>query len=128
MFLGPHNTCICKVVIIRTNTIKTYRHTSMYMYTPIVVLCYQVNQKSCLYVPCEHTHLHMHTHTYTHVYTHTCTHTHRQVSLNGHLLQLVGDQLPELQPEGQEAKDSIFLPALSFGFHVFKDVKAPACM
>ena len=53
----------------------------------------------------------------------------RQVTLNGHLLQLVDNTaLPELEPVEQEASDTISLPALSFGFQVFKEANALACM
>ena len=48
--------------------------------------------------------------------------------LNGHLLHLDGDTLPDLEPEEQKNSDTIFLPALSFGFYIFKDAKAAACM
>lgn len=50
-----------------------------------------------------------------------------EVTLNGKLLQLDGDELPDLVPEEQAAVGSVFLPALSFGFYVFKDAKAGAC-
>jgi len=53
----------------------------------------------------------------------------RQVTLNGHLLQLVDNtSLPELEPEEQVASNTLFLPALSFGFQVFKEANAKACM
>ena len=53
----------------------------------------------------------------------------RQVTLNGHLLQLVDNtSLPELEPLEQKASDTISLPALSFGFQVFKEANAKACM
>ena len=54
-------------------------------------------------------------------------HTHtplssRQVTLNGDLLQLVDNtSLPELEPVELEASDTVSLPALSFGFQVFKE-------
>ena len=53
----------------------------------------------------------------------------RQVTLNGHLLQLVDNtSLPELEPVEQKASDTISLPALSFGFQVFKEANVKACM
>ena len=53
----------------------------------------------------------------------------RQVTLNGHLLQLVDNtSLPELEPVEQEASDTVSLPALSFGFQVFKEANTKACM
>ena len=53
----------------------------------------------------------------------------RQVTVNGHLLQLVDNtSLPELEPVEQKASDTISLPALSFGFQVFKEANAQACM
>ena len=53
----------------------------------------------------------------------------RQVTLNGHLLQLVDNtSLPELEPLEQKASDTVSLPALSFGFQVFKEANAQACM
>jgi len=53
----------------------------------------------------------------------------RQVMLNGHLLQLVDNtSLPELEPEEQVASNTLFLPALSFGFQVFKEANAKACI
>jgi len=51
------------------------------------------------------------------------------VTLNGHLLQLVDNtSLPELEPVEQEASSTVSLPALSFGFQVFKETNAQACM
>lgn len=50
-----------------------------------------------------------------------------EVTLNGKLLQLVGDSLPALEPQEQQASNTLTLPALSLGFHVFKDTVAPAC-
>ena len=53
----------------------------------------------------------------------------RQVTLNGHLLQLVDNtSLPELEPVEQEASGTISLPALSFGFQVFKEANVKICM
>ena len=53
----------------------------------------------------------------------------RQVALNGKTLQLVDDHtLPELVPVQQSASQGIKLPALTFGFFVFPDAKAAACM
>ena len=53
----------------------------------------------------------------------------RQVTLNGHLLQLVDNtSLPELEPVEQKASDTVSLPALSFGFQVFKEANALSCM
>ena len=55
--------------------------------------------------------------------------TSTSVQLNGQLLQLVDNtELPDLKPEEQAASSSITLPPISFGFYVFKDTKAPACM
>ncbi len=51
----------------------------------------------------------------------------REVSLNGKILRLVGDQIPQLEPLQEEASSSLSLPPLSFGFYVFKDVLASAC-
>ena len=49
--------------------------------------------------------------------------------LNGHLLQVVDNtSLPELELVEQEASDTVSLPALSFGFQVFKEANAKACM
>ena len=51
----------------------------------------------------------------------------RQVTLNGHLLQLVDNtSLPELEPVEQEASSTVSLPALSFGFQVFKEANVKA--
>ena len=53
----------------------------------------------------------------------------RQVTRNGHLLQLVDNTfLPELEPMELEASDSVSLPALSFGFQVFKEANVNTCM
>lgn len=53
----------------------------------------------------------------------------RQVTLNGKLLELVDNfTIPDLVPVEQEASKEIKLPTLSFGFCVFKDTKAKACM
>ncbi len=71
----------------------------------------------------------------------TCTHVHLQlfntkyaviaphsdVTLNGKLLQLDGDSLPDLVAQKEVASDLIHLPGLSFGFYVFKDTVAGAC-
>ena len=55
--------------------------------------------------------------------------TSTSVQLNGQLLQLVDNtELPDLKPEEQAASSTITLPPISFGFYVFKDTKAPACM
>ena len=56
--------------------------------------------------------------------------THRQVTLNGDLLKLTADMatLPDFTPKQQAAGDTLQLPALSFGYYVFKNVKAKACM
>lgn len=55
--------------------------------------------------------------------------THREVTLNGKILSLVNNTtLPDLSPLQQEPTETINLPALSFGFYVFKDVKAEACI
>ena len=58
------------------------------------------------------------------------THTYRQVTLNGDLLKLTADAatLPDLTPKQQVAGETLQLPALSFGYYVFKNVKAKACM
>ena len=57
------------------------------------------------------------------------SHSPRQVTLNGHLLQLVDNtSLPELEPVEQEASGTISLPALSLGFQVFKEANVKACM
>ena len=48
--------------------------------------------------------------------------------LNGKLLEMDGDSLPTLDPEEQKASTIVSMPALSFGFYVFKETKAAACM
>ena len=54
---------------------------------------------------------------------------HRSVALNGQVLALVNNlTLPALPPSIQEPSQSINLPALTFGFYVFKNVKAKACL
>lgn len=51
------------------------------------------------------------------------------VQLNGHTLQLVNDtDLPDLIAEEQPASPSLSLPAISFGFIVFKETKGLACL
>ena len=51
------------------------------------------------------------------------------VLLNGVLLELVDDmELPDLNPVEQPASSRINLPSQSFGFYVFKDSEAQACM
>ena len=53
------------------------------------------------------------------------------VLLNGVLLELVGPddmELPDLNPVEQPASSRITLPPRSFGFYVFKDSDAQACM
>ena len=58
-----------------------------------------------------------------------CLYYFRKVALNGNVLSLVNDYtLPQLLPRTQAAKDSIRIPAYSFGFFVFPDAKAPACL
>ena len=54
----------------------------------------------------------------------------RQVTLNGDLLKLTADavSVPDRTPKQQEASDTLTLPALSFGYFVFEDVKAKACL
>ena len=55
--------------------------------------------------------------------------TSTSVLLNGQLLQLVDNtEVPDLKPTEQPASSTITLPPISFGFYVFKDTKAPACM
>lgn len=52
----------------------------------------------------------------------------KSVQLNGVTLELVDDTyLPDLNPEEQLASSSLTLPAISFGFIVFRDVLAAAC-
>ncbi len=53
---------------------------------------------------------------------------HREVTLNGKLLKLADDTIPPLEPLQQEASSVLTLPPLSFGFYVFKDVQASACI
>lgn len=43
-------------------------------------------------------------------------------------LRMDGDDIPYLAPVHQEPSDNITLPYLSYGFFVFKDVKAGACL
>lgn len=51
------------------------------------------------------------------------------VALNGKVLELSGGiNLPDLTPMDQSASSVLELPALSFGYYVFKDIKAKACM
>ncbi len=50
-----------------------------------------------------------------------------EVTLNGQLLQMDGASLPSLTPKQESASDTVFLPALSFGFYVFKSAGAAAC-
>lgn len=53
----------------------------------------------------------------------------RKVMLNGELLGLVNNEnIPNLKPVEQPAKEYVHLPPLSFGFYVFKDTKAQGCM
>ncbi|XP_064386815.1 heparanase-like [Halichondria panicea] len=52
----------------------------------------------------------------------------KEVALNGVVLSLNNDSLPDLPPLQQSATPTLHLPALSFGFYVFKDTKAKACM
>ncbi len=53
----------------------------------------------------------------------------REVALNGVVLSLNNDtSLPDLPPLHQSVTPTLHLPALSFGFYVFKDTKAKACM
>ena len=60
---------------------------------------------------------------------HAHTHTNRSVALNGKVLALVNNlTLPDLLPVTQSSGENINLPALSFGFYVFKNVKAKACL
>ena len=55
--------------------------------------------------------------------------TSTSVQLNGLTLKLVDDRdLPELEPEEQPASPSLSLPAISFGFIVFKDANVKACL
>ena len=51
-----------------------------------------------------------------------------QVLLNGQLLTLNGDNLPDIHPLTQSPEDHITVPKLSFGFYVFRDAKASACL
>ena len=51
-----------------------------------------------------------------------------EVLLNGQLLTLIGDNLPDVHPLIQSPEDHITLPKLSFGFYVFRDAKANACL
>lgn len=54
---------------------------------------------------------------------------HRQVTLNGDVLKVTADAaIPDLMPKEEAAGDILQLPALSFGYYVFKNVKANACM
>ena len=50
--------------------------------------------------------------------------------LNGDVLKLNVDAatVPDLTPKQQAAGDTLQLPALSFGYYMFKSVKAKACM
>ena len=51
------------------------------------------------------------------------------MTLNGKLLELVNNlDIPNLNPANMEAGKEIELPTLSFGFYVFKDVKANGCI
>ena len=53
----------------------------------------------------------------------------RTVALNGKVLELSGDvNLPDLTPMRQDASSMLELSAVSFGYYVFKDAKAKACM
>ena len=53
----------------------------------------------------------------------------RQVALNGKVMEIVnGTTVPDFTPKEQAATNTLQLPALSFGYYVFKDVKAKACM
>lgn len=53
----------------------------------------------------------------------------RSVALNGQALAMVNSvTLPELPPKEEPPADIISLPALSFGFMVFKDAAASACI
>ena len=53
----------------------------------------------------------------------------RQIALNGKVLELIDSTtLPDFTPKQQDASSVLQLPALSFGFYVFKDVKAKACV
>ena len=52
-----------------------------------------------------------------------------QVTLNGNLLELVNNlDIPDLNPTEKEAGKGKELPTLSFGFYVFKDANANACI
>ena len=53
----------------------------------------------------------------------------RTVALNGKVLEVSdGANLPDLTPMYQGPSSVLELPALSFGYYVFKDAKAKACM
>ena len=53
----------------------------------------------------------------------------RKVALNGKVLEVSGGiNLPDLTPKHQDASSMLELPALSFGYYVFKDAKAKACI
>ena len=53
----------------------------------------------------------------------------RYVALNGVRLMLKDDNtLPDLVPKTQRASDGITIPSLTFGFFVFPDAKAQACL
>ena len=53
----------------------------------------------------------------------------RTVALNGKVLEVSdGVDLPDLTPMHQDGRSMLELPALSFGYYVFKDAKAKACM
>ena len=55
--------------------------------------------------------------------------TSTSVQLNGVTLELVGNtELPDLKPVEQSASSSLTLPAISFGFVVFKNAKVAACL
>lgn len=55
--------------------------------------------------------------------------TSTSVQLNGATLELVDNIfLPPLNPKEQLATSFLILPPISFGFIVFKDVKAAACV
>ena len=53
----------------------------------------------------------------------------RKVALNGKTLEMVDDHtLPQLVPVQQSASQGIKLPALTFGFFVFPEANATACL
>ena len=43
-------------------------------------------------------------------------------------LEMDGDDIPYLTPTHQQPANNITLSSLAYGFFVFKDVRAPACL